>query len=184
MLNDVRISREAFQDLNVQLFPERIPTIRFDSKSEICCAVLMERYVSGWECTTGRTFQVPLTQGCKADFLLNGEVVLEYHPASLHRGLMSDEARRSFARHLPRLKGWLRDELRDALLAELHEQYVVRRRTLLRATPGLEQAELIVARDPREFWKLVLMRFSESPPSCKQVHKEWCDILKAVERGR
>lgn len=184
MLNDVRISREAFHDLNVQLFPERIPTIRFDSRAEICCAILMERHVPGWECVTGRTFQVPMAQGTKADFLINGEVVLEYHPPSLHRGLMSDEARRSFSRHLPRLKGWLRDEFREAVQAELHEQYSVRRRIIMKATPGLEQAELIVARDVKEFWRTVIMRFSPEPPSCKQLHKEWGQILRAVERGR
>jgi hypothetical protein len=184
MLNDVRISRDAFHDLNVQLFPERIPTIRFDSRAEICCAILMERYVAGWECVPSRTFQVPLVQGCKADFLIHGDLVLEYHPASLHRGLMSDDARRSFERHLPRLKGWLRDELREALLAELHEQYAVRRRILLKATPGLEQAELVVARDVKDFWRTVIMRFCDEPPSCKQLHKEWSEILRAIERGR
>ncbi len=180
---DVRINRETFVDLNVQLFPERIPFVRFDSKSEIACAILMERHIPGWRCIPGETYQVPLVQGCKADFLVNGEVVLEYHPVSLHRGLMSDDARRSFERHLPRLKGWLRDELREALRDELHEQYSVRRRILLKATPGLEGSELIVARDIKEFWRAVLMRFSEAPPSCKQTHKEWAEIFKAVEKG-
>ena len=184
MLTNVRIDRQAFTDLNVQLFPERIPTIRFDSKSEICCAVLMERYIPGWECVPGRTFQVSLAQGARADFVVNGDVVLEYHPVTLHRGLTSDDARRSFERHLPRLKGWLREEIREALCDELHEQYRLRRRILMRATPGLEQAELIVARDVKEVWRTVLMRFSESPPAMKQVFTEWGQILKAVERGR
>jgi len=178
----VKIEPEVLENLSIQFFPERIPFVRFESKSELCCAILMERYIKGWQCIPEKTFQVPLIQGRRADFLINPEVVFEYHPISLHRDMMSDDARHSIERNLRHTKKWVAEEIKDAVKNELYFQYCARRQAITRATAGFEKAELIVATDVKTFWRKILQRFSDQCPGIRQTTYEWNDIIKAVNK--
>jgi len=180
--NRVKIQPDNLINLSIQFFPERIPYIRFESKSEVCCAILMERYIKGWQCNINETYQIPLVQNKKADFLINPNIIFEYHPISLHREMMSDDARRSIERNLKHTKKWVQEEIKDAIRNELYMQYFARRQIITKATPGFETAELIVATEVKGFWRKVIQRFSDSPPGIKQLTYEWNDIMKAVNR--
>lgn len=182
MENRVKIEPDNLHNLSIQFFPERIPYLGFESKSEVCCAILMERYIKGWQCIVEKTYQVPLIQGRRADFLVGKDVVFEYHPITLHRDMMSDDARHSIERNVRHVKKWVAEEIKDAIKNELYFQYCARRQAITRATPGFETAELIVATDIKSFWRKVIQRFSDNPPGIRQITYEWNDIMKAVSK--
>jgi len=167
--------------LNEAVFGENchnFKSLQFQSKSEAACAVLMQKYISGWKCIEGETFQVGLFQNRKADFLIGPEIVFEYHPISLHREMISDNARHSLERQLKHCKQYLKDEIIDAIKDELYYQYFARRQILVKATPGLENAELIVAIDSKGFYRKVIARFSDSPPGLREFSKEWDNLMR------
>lgn len=182
MESRVKIEPDIFTDLSIQFFPERIPYLGFESKSEVCCAILMERYIKGWQCVVEQTYQVPLIQGRRADFLIGNDIVFEYHPISLHRDMMSDDARHSIERNLKHTKKWVAEEIKDAIRNELYMQYYARRQAITRATVGFETAELIVATDVKGFWRKIIQRFCDKPIGIKQLTYEWNDIMKAVSK--
>lgn len=167
--------------LNESVFGENcqnFKTLHFQSKSEGACAVLMQKYIHGWECVEGITFQVPLAQNRRADFRIGPEIVFEYHPISLHREMISDNARHSLERQLKQCKEYLREEILDAVKDELYYQYFAKRQILVRATNGLENAELIVAIDSKGFYRKVIQRFSDSAPGLREFQREWDNLMR------
>jgi len=155
--------------------------ITFESKSEAVCAILMERHI-GWQCKLGETYQVPLAFNKRADFLIREKVIFEFHPISLHREFMSSEAKHVFNKHIRKIPDWLATEFREAIETELYFQYRAKRALVVRATPGLEDAELIVATDARHMHKKIISRFSEHPPSLAQFTNEWSDAFKRLKK--
>lgn len=182
MDNKVHVDCQHLANLSIEVFPERIPYIGFDSRSEAVCAILMERYIKGWECELGKTFQVPLVSNRKADFLVAPGVLFEYHPITLHRDLISDDARQTFDRYLKHYKRWLAEEIREAVKSELYFQYCARRQIIARATPGFETAEVIVCTDHRTTWRKIIQRFSDNPPGLKQWTYEWNELMRGLEK--
>lgn len=156
-------------------------SITFESKSEAVCAILMERHI-GWQCKLGETYQVPLAYNKRADFLIREKVLFEFHPISLHREFMSSEAKHVFNKHMRKLPDWLATDFKEAIQMELYCQYRAKRALIMRATPGLEDAELIVATDSRYVHKKVISRFSDNPPSLSQFTNEWNDAFKRLRK--
>ncbi len=155
--------------------------VTFESKSEAVCAILMERHI-GWQCKLGETYQVPLAFNKRADFLIRDKVLFEFHPISLHREFMSNEAKHVFTKHMRKLPDWLAGEFKEAIQMELYCQYRAKRALIMKATPGLEDAELIVATDARYVHKKVISRFSDNPPSLSQFTNEWNDTFKRLKK--
>lgn len=169
------------ESLNNFTFPERANNLfklEFHSKSEAACAVLMQKYISGWKATLGETYQVNLCQNRIADFKIHQNVIFEYHPITLHRDMISDNARKDLERHLKHCKQYLRETITDAIKDELYYQYYTRRQILLKNTPGLEHGELIVAIDPKGFYRKILQRFADDPPAMQDFHRQWNQLLR------
>ena len=145
------------------------------------CAILMERHI-GWQCKLGETYQVPLAFNKRADFLIQDKVLFEFHPISLHREFISSEAKHVFTKHMRKLPDWLAGEFKEAIQMELYCQYRAKRALVMKATPGLEDAELIVATDARYVHKKVINRFSDNPPSLSQFTNEWNDTFKRLKK--
>ena len=171
-------------DLNQVDFPSgctNFSKIAFQSKSEAACAALMQKYIPDWKLELGRSYQVPLAQNRTADFKIGSSIIFEYHPISLHRDMISDNARRDLERHLKHCKQYLRDTITDAVRDELYYQYYSRRQILMKATPGLEHAELIVTIDPKGFYRKIIQRFSDEPPRMQDFHREWNHFLRLAK---
>lgn len=175
---EFHLDDEDLSSLNFGSDLSNFKSIEFQSRSELACAVMMQRYIRGWKAEEGKTFQVPLAQNRRADFMINSQTIFEYHPISLHREMISDNARRDLERHLKHCKQYLRDTITDAIKEELYYQYFSRRQILVKATPGLESAELIVAYDSRGFYRKVIQRFSDEPPALKEFHREWNNLVR------
>ncbi len=175
---DFHFPEDALNDAAFGPNCNNFKNLNFQSKSEAACAALMQKYINGWECVENITFQVPLAQNRRADFRIGPEIVFEYHPISLHREMISDNARHSLERQLKQCKQYLKDEILDAVKDELYYQYFARRQILVRATPGLENAELIVAIDSRGFYRKVIQRFSDAPPGLREFSREWDNLMR------
>jgi len=172
------------EDLNNFTFPNdcaNFQAVEFHSKSEAACAVLMQKYIKDWRLEVGHTYQIPLVQGRTADFKIGEAVIFEYHPISLHRDMISDNARRDLERNLKHCKQYLRDTIADAIKDELYYQYFSKRQILMKSTPGLEHGELIVAIDPKGFYRKIIQRFSDNPPRMQEFHREWNQILRITK---
>ena len=174
----------------VDLAQERLPktplqkggaSVRFESRSEAACAILMERYMP-WKLEQGVTYQIPLAQNKRADFMIEPGVIFEFHPIALHREFMSSEAKHVFTKHMRKLPDWLASDFKEAIQMELYCQYRAKRALIMKATPGLEDAELIVATDARYVHKKVINRFSDNPPSLSQFTNEWNDTFKRLKK--
>jgi len=154
--------------------PPPIP-LRFDSKSEYACGVLLERYVKNFELQMGTTLQVPVGFGKLIDFRVQ-DVFIEYHPTNIHHEFDSRSALRNLLDATRRLKEHQRNQILDAVRDELHEKYCRRRKFLLTATIG-KDAELLVCRSPDEFYAMVIKRFGIDYPQLKEFRREFHRII-------
>lgn len=158
-------------DPAAKLPPRPAVPLRFDSRSEYACGVLLERHVRGFELKMGETLQVPVGFGKLIDFKIHG-VYVEYHPTNLHHEFDNRAALRKLIDATKRLKEHQRLQILDAVRDELHEKYCRRRLFLLHATVS-KDAELIVARSPDDFYHTVLKRFAVDYPSLKDFRKDF-----------
>lgn len=151
--------------------PRPAVPLRFDSRSEYACGVLLERYVSGFELVMSETLQVSVGFGKLIDFRVCG-VFVEYHPTNIHHEFDNRGALRNLLDATRRLKEHQRNQILDAVRDELHEKYCRRRKFLLEATIG-KDAELIVVRSPDEFYAAVIKRFAVEFPQLKEFRREF-----------
>ena len=161
--------------------PPKLPPIppgplRFDSKSEYACGVLLERYIPGFELKMGETLQVPVGFGKLIDFRVQG-VFVEYHPTNIHHEFDNRGALRNLLDATRRLKEHQRNQILDAVRDELHEKYCRRRKFLLTVTIG-KDAELIVCRTPDDFYTMVIKRFGVNCPQLKEFRREFHRLIE------
>lgn len=113
----------------------------FDSRSEYACAVLLEKYLPGWEAQTRSTFQIPIDNK-RVDFRV-GDTFVEFHPLKL------GHKRRS--------------PLFQEIEAHAKTLYHDKRRALLDQN-GYQNYPLIVAYNEREFFVKVIKEFGTGYP--------------------
>jgi hypothetical protein len=145
--------------------------LRFDSRAEYACGVMLEKFVPHFQLVMRETLQIPVGFNKTIDFKVNG-VFIEYHPCSIHHEFDDRAALRQLLDVLKRLKPHQRDIIRSAIEDELHEKYCRRRKFLLDATVG-KDAELIVCRDQDDFYTTVIKRFGVGYPALKEFKRDF-----------
>lgn len=113
----------------------------FDSRSEYACAVLLEKYLPGWEAQTRSTFQIPI-QNKRIDFRVY-DTFVEFHPLKI------GHKRRS--------------PLFQEIEAHAKTLYYNKRRDLLDQN-GYTNYPLIVAYNEKEFYVKVIKEFGSQYP--------------------
>lgn len=158
--------------------PEREP-LAYESCSEYACGKMLEQYM-GWQGFTGVTFQVPIGR-CRVDFRV-GDHLLEYHPISLGRELLTDAGSRIRAatRRLPKE---FKAEIMSAVADELAAQYQKRRSQIVAAIPEYSNCEVFCVFTPEQFC-YYLMSYGDNVPSLDKLKREWSQHIKDAKRVR
>lgn len=151
--------------------PRTAIPLRFDSRAEYACGVMLEKFVPDFQLVMRETLQIPVGFGKTIDFKVQG-VFIEYHPCSIHHEFDNRSALRELLDVLKRLKPHQRDIIRASIEDELHEKYCRRRKFLLTATVG-KDAELIVCRNQDDFYTAVIKRFGIGYPQLKEFRREF-----------
>lgn len=171
---------QAYFSGDSKRFTQAIEPIRFDSCAEVAVAVLLERYMPGWECQPGKTFQIPI--GTKRiDFRFQAgklDCFLEYHPIKLQHEFDDKRAWYCWCEALRGCDKHTREALRFAIGSEFAAEYAKKRRDLLDAA-GLTASKLIVCFNPLDVFKLVLRPFTE----CKRLDKAMIDEFYRVVKA-
>lgn len=153
--------------------------LKFGSKSEFACGVMLEKYVRGFELQMGETMQVPLLGKRTCDFRVRN-LWFEYHPIQLQFEFKDRQAYRQLMSTLKRVAKHEREIITKSLIAEKAEQYYKRRSFLIEGTLGHKNFDLVVAHDSREFINQVLKRFNDDLPKNKKLESEFKDIVSSV----
>lgn len=164
--------------------PARLPavpreTLAYESCSEYACGKLLERYLD-WRGHTGVTFQVPVGR-CRVDFRVDDHLI-EYHPISLGRELLTDAGSRirSATRRLPKE---FKAEIMSALSDELAAQYQKRRSQIVAADPAFKGCEVFCLFTPKQFCWYILS-YGKDVPSLEALESEWKQHIKDAKRIR
>lgn len=184
MTNLAVSSSDENSRLSSSTFPDRLlpaQAIHYASRSEMACAILLERYVTGWRCVPGETFQIPL-EDKTIDFRIHGvahfglrPLWLEYHPI-LHQHEWDDrEALHRLTAILHRVEIKTRVEIWDCMKDELETKYYRRRRALLNST-GHKQEPLVVAHNVLDFHRLLRV-LSDSTPDLPEFRQLWNQLV-------
>lgn len=142
--------------------------VRFASQSEIACAMALSRYVRGWKPIEGETFQIPIGHGKQCDFMIKG-VLVEYHPIAIPRE-MHRESYELFKKALARVSKPKRKQVRQAVKEHLFREYTHKRLWTIRLSKQthIRDAELIVCKNPQDFYRKVIKEFADRP-----IPREW-----------
>lgn len=152
------------QDRQELLFPNiSDEPIRFASRSEYACGVMLEKYVPDFELQNGLTFQVGVGHNKTVDFYVNG-VFVEYHPINISHEFDNRAALRKLFDALQNVKQHTREAVINAVKDELAEKYYRRRKFLVTMAAG-KSAELIVSVSPKDFYRDVIKRFGVNIPN-------------------
>lgn len=162
---------DEFSEL-VFKFPRTLETHQFESRGEFACASLLEKYVKGWSCEQGRTYQVPIGFGRKIDFKI-GETFVEYHPIVFSREFEDRVAYRNFDSALQKIPSHWRHQIKEAIFNELLERYFKKRKFIIDANEQTKGSELLVCHSPQTFCSLVLKRFGQGLPKLKELILEF-----------
>lgn len=146
-------------------------TIVFDSRSEAAIAITAERYVPGWRCETGRTFQIPIGFGKTCDFLFGEHLYHEHHPIILSHEFQSKAALEDLTMALKRVPGSVREDVYRALKREMLAQYARTRTMAIRAVDP--KGELVITTSAQEVYKKLLQRVGQGLPQVREFLKEW-----------
>ena len=159
---------DAFFSGSKPEFRELMRPIRFASREEAACAILLEKYCSPWLVQPNSTYSIKVGPR-EIDFRV-GDTFIEYHPVNLSREF---DCRKSYFRLEGALKDCpytAREEIRKCIQAEFEVKYFRRRRMLLDVS-GFKENPLIVAHSPKDFIQNVVYRFA----------KDWVDEKKALQ---
>jgi hypothetical protein len=148
------------QELRLPPVPQE--PIRFASKAERACGLMLEKYVKDFQLIPGATFQVGVGHNKTIDFRING-VFVEYHPIVLHQEFNNRGALHKLFEASKQVKPHVRNVILDSIKAELAEKYYLRRKFLVTMAAG-KDAELIVCYSARDFYCDVLERFGTNVP--------------------
>lgn len=161
--------------------------IRFHSRCEVACAVLLERYVPGFRIREGETYQVPIGFGRFVDFALEKDgrqYLIEYHPANL-KFEMNPRAYGKLCTALAQISKQLRREIREAVREDKFADYVRKRFFCIQHSPleEVQKSTLIVCDDPIKFYRLVIKKFGHGYPDEKKFLREWYEEERTCGRG-
>jgi len=144
--------------------------IRYASRSEAACAILMQRYIPGFKIKDGKTFQVPIGVSSgghlrTADFMVQ-DVLVEYHPPRIHKSSKKPGDFKNWQEYnnyravYNRCSPGQKVTLKKLTELKLTRNYTEKR--LEQITQGLEHQgrELIVATSAADFYDKVLKRFA------------------------
>lgn len=166
--------------------------IRFASRSEAACGMLLERFVPGFGLEEHRTFQVPVYDYAKGttktiDFLVNG-VYVEFHPPRFWReGKRYGDFKnaKEYFDYRRELKSLGTPEEKRAFREEtkrfLTERYAEERRRIAARFSGDPQTELIVVTSAESLYEQVIRRFGSGYPSKKEFVREFDAIVAEVK---
>ena len=162
--------------------------IRFHSRCEVACAVLMERYIPRFKIKEGETYQIPIGFGRFVDFALEKDgrrYLFEYHPANL-KFEMNGKAYSNLCNALAQVPKHLRREIRDAIRDDKLIDYIKKRAFCIQFSPieEIQKSTLIVCEDPERFYRLVIKKFGAAYPNEKQFIREFVDEERTCGRGR
>lgn len=150
--------------------------IKFASKSEYACGMLLERYVRGFELQSGHTFQVGVGHNKSIDFYVNG-VFVEYHPINLKFEFDSPVALRKLCDGIRKIDNHSKRLIVEGIKEELAEKYYRRRKFLVTMAAG-KDAELICAFDAEHFCKLVIKRFGDNTPKLPVLLTQFHNLIQ------
>lgn len=171
----------AERDLRLTSEDLKLPPrpIRYASRSEEALSRLFEKYIPGWQCREGVTFQIPI--GNKTiDFEVGGDLV-EYHPIMINRELKSSRANSLFRSMYKRLNRFEREQLTELLTNELAAQYEHRRGQIVALSDQHRGKDLIVCTGLWDVYRDVIRRHAPEPP---QFHKFKSEFYSDVKRIR
>lgn len=162
--------------------------IRFHSRCEVACAVLMERYIPGFRIREGITYQVPIGFGRFVDFGLEANdrrYLIEYHPANV-KFEMSGRAYSRLCNALGHCDRKTRREIREAIRDDKLVDYIKKRAFCIQFSPieEIQKSTLIVCSDPERFYRLVIKKFGHGYPDEKKFLREWLHEERTCGRGR
>lgn len=149
-------------------FRELMRPIKFASREEAACAVLLEKYCAPWLVVPDSTYSIKVGPR-EIDFRV-GDTFIEYHPINLSREF---DCRKSYFRFEAALRDCpygAREELKKCVQNEFEVKYARRRRMLLDVA-GYKNNPLIVAHNPKEFIEDVIFKFAN----------EWVDGKRALQ---
>jgi hypothetical protein len=167
---------EPDKRFEIRLPPIPEQPLRFASRSEYACGVMLEKYVPNFELANGFTFQVGVGFNKTIDFYVHGTFI-EYHPIVLQREFDNRTALRKFFDALKQVKSYYKEAIIDAIKDELAEKYYRRRKFLVTMAAG-KDAELIVAVNPQDFYRTVLKRFGVNIPKEREALVEFQTLCR------
>lgn len=163
------------------LFPE-VPeeyTLKFSSKGEYACGVLLERYIPDFDLIPGATFQVSIDRGRKCDFRIQ-DTFLEYHPITFHYDFDDKQALRRFNTALKSVTDeHVRREIRHSIKAELGEKYFLARNNIIRSVYG-DSVDLVVVFDAQTLYEMIIKRYGRQYPTPIQFEAEFEELKDSV----
>lgn len=177
-----RTDREESNELGSSSLEQKY--IKFDSRSEYACAVLLEIYVKDWKCIPSQTFQVPVDKNRKIDFRV-GDMFLEYHPIVLQREFLNPIAHHEFNEALKELPKNQARAIHRAITQEYESQYCRKRRYAVIYSPfeELNNLKVVCCFSEKEFFA-TLRKIGNKVPSDGQLFKEWNALMEKENDNR
>lgn len=156
----------------------------FDSKSEVACATLMEKYIPGFQIKVGKTYQVNEGLPISIDFFVNG-VFLEYHPIlpfKSNNGLGDFDSVSEYEAFKESKKDLPPDQ-KTAFVVEvtnaLANKYIEKRKAAIETSP-FKGIELVLVQSPSELYQFINSRFGNLEISPEDFAGEFKSVLKSL----
>jgi hypothetical protein len=156
-------------------------SIIYASRSEYACAKMLEAHVPGWKARLDDTIQIQFSHGRAVDFRVEN-LLVEWHPISMHREFLDRDALRTVLRVAKKLPPYWQQELKESLESELMSQYARRRLHMIRDHPTWNTCEFYAVATPERFYRKILKRFADKPLKEADFHAEFkwhCSHAKA-----
>ena len=156
-------------------------SIIYASRSEYACAKMLQEHVPGWVPKLDDTIQIQFSHNRAIDFRVEN-LLVEWHPISMHREFLDREALRTVLRTTKKLNGFWAQELKEAIENELICQYSKRRLHMVRDSPQWNHCEFYAVATPERFYRKILKRFMDKPLKEADFHAQFkwhCSHAKA-----
>ena len=171
----------------------RISGVDFSSASEATCAILFEKYISGFMIEPGKNYQIQIGISLRgnplyADFEIAGAIV-EFHPPRLWRpgrpygDFKSRKEHREYRRQMRQADPVDRKSIKERTVKKLGDQYSQTRRRILDETPELKAKALIVAFNEGDLYDKVIARYGFDIPAKKDFLKEFARVRKDIHKN-
>lgn len=153
--------------------------IRYASRSEVICSLLLKIALPDWRPIEGRTYDVPIGFGKKVDFYIpENDHFIEYHPINLSWEIQERKSSGQIRWVLNKIPRGIAEVLEEALGNELRFQYFKKRRFALDYGDHPD-SRLTVCCTPEEFVERILV-----PLGCSRAEMlaEWKRLNKVFKK--